>query len=244
MTTSSDILSDLNRPGELTAAINLGNILLVTGTDDDGSPQGVSPDMAAAVARHLGVEIRLRTYETPGEVADAAAREEWDIGLIAEDPKRSEVIDFCDAYVQIEASYLVPADSKIRTLDAIDQPGTRVAVSERSAYDLYLSRVLRHAELCRAPGLAGAYELFVSQGLDALAGLVPALRDNAVNLPGSQVLPGSYMSVRQAIATLPGKKALNDCVREFIAEARQSGLIAGFIERHGVEGKLQVADRG
>ncbi len=232
--------NDLIRPGVLTAAVNLANILLVTGTAADGSPEGVSPGMAAALAERLGVEVDYRTYATPGEVADAAARGEWDIGLIAEDPARAEVIDFCDAYVEIEATYLVPADSSLQAIADVDRPGIRIAVCERAAYDLYLSRALRHAELHRARGLDGAFRLFADAGLDALAGIKPALLENAEKLLGSRVLPGNYTTVRQAIATRPGCDSLNACARDFIAEARRTGLIETLIERHGVAGKLEV----
>ncbi len=236
------IIQQLIRPGVLTAGINLGNILLVTGSGTDGSPEGVSPGMAAALADRLGVEVAYRTYATPGEVADAAARGEWDIGLIADDPARAEVIDFCDAYVEIEATYLVPLDSALRSIGDVDQPGVRIAVAERAAYDLYLSRALQHAELHRATGLAGAFRLFVDEGLDALAGIKPALLENADKLPGARVLAGNYTTVRQAIATRQGCAALNEFTRQFIAEARRSGLIADLIERHGVTGKLKVVD--
>ena len=233
--------SDLINPGCLTVGINLGNILLVTGTGPNGEPQGVAPDMAAALARRLGVAVSYITYATPGEVADAAARDEWDVGLIAIEPERAAVIDFCDAYVEIEATYLVPAGSSLLRVDDVDQAGVRIAVSDRSAYDLFLSRNLKHAELCRAPGLAGAFELFVTENLDALAGLVPALKDNAENLPGSRVLEGSYTSVCQAFGTRPGNTALHDFTQAFIADAKSSGLVAELIEKHGVTGKLQVA---
>ena len=238
---TEDARSDLKNPDTLRVGINLGNILLVTGTSPTGEPEGVAPDMAAALASKLGVGVSYVTYATPGEVADAASRDEWDVGLIAIEPKRAEVIGFCDAYVEIEATYLVPAGSTFQTMDDVDQPGVRIAVSERAAYDLYLSRTLKHAELHRGPGLPGAFELFVNEKLDALAGLVPALKGNAEKLPGSRVMEGRYTSVCQAIGTKPECKALNTFVNAFLAEAKASGLVAELIEKHGVSGKLEVA---
>lgn len=235
------VLADLDNAATLRAGINLGNILLVTGNAPNGDPQGVSPDMAAALAAQLGVAVDYRSYASPGEVADAAARDEWDVALIAEDPERAEVIDFADAYVEIVATYLVPADSTLQAIDEVDRPGVRVAVSERSAYDLFLSRHLKHAELHRAKGLAAAFELFKREDLDALAGLLPALKGNAAELPGARVLDGSFTSVRQAMATRPGKTALNQFVRGFITGARDTGLVSALIDKHGVSGKLQVA---
>jgi polar amino acid transport system substrate-binding protein len=233
--------AELGLPGTLRVGINLGNILLVTGRAPDGAPQGVAPDMAAAIAERLGVAVSYVTFDTPGEVADAVARDVWDICLIAEEPKRAETIAFCDAYVEIEATYLVPVGSSLQSIEEVDRPGVRIAVSDRAAYDLYLSRTLKHAELCRAKGLAGAFELFKTEKLDALAGLVPALRDNSASLPGSRLLPGRYTTVRQAVGTKPANHALKSVVQQFIAEAKASGLVAGLIDRHGVTGKLQVA---
>jgi polar amino acid transport system substrate-binding protein len=236
-----DALCELTLPGTLRVGINLGNILLVTGTRPNGDPEGVAPDLAAAIAERLGTAVSYVTFATPGEVADAVKRDEWDIGLIAEEPQRAETIAFCAAYVEIEATYLVPANSPFRSIEEIDRPGVRIAVSDRAAYDLYLSRSLKHAELHRAKGLAGAFDLFVTQKLEALAGLLPALKENSESLPGSRVIDGRYTTVRQAVGTKPQNVALKAFVAQFIAEAKASGLVAELIARHGVEGKLQVA---
>ena len=238
---TQDTLSELTVSGTLRVGINLGNILLVTGTSPTGDPEGVAPDMAAAIAGRLGVAASYVTYATPGEVADAAERDEWDIALIAVEPKRAEVIAFCNAYCEIEATYLVPAGSPFQSVEDVDRPGVRIAVSDRAAYDLYLSRTLKHAELHRAKGLPAAFELFVTEKLDALAGLVPALKENAERLPGSRLLEGRYTSVLQAIGTRPGKAALKAVVEQFIADAIAGGLVSDLIEKHGVAGKLQVA---
>ena len=238
---TNDALSELSRPGTLRVGINLGNSLLVTGTGPKGEPQGVAPDIAAAVADDLGVAVSYVTYAMPGELADALERDEWDIGLIAVEPKRAEKIAFCEAYVEIEATYLVPKDSPLRSVDEVDKPGVRIAVADRAAYDLYLARTLKHAELRRAEGLSGAFDLFVTEGLDALAGLVPALKRNAVDLPGSRLLEGRFTSVRQAIGTKPENVALKALAERITAEAKESGLVAALIEKHGVTGKLQVA---
>jgi polar amino acid transport system substrate-binding protein len=238
---SDKLRAQLAPTGRLRAGINLGNILLVTGRTDSGDPAGVSPDMAAAIAERLGVPLTLVPYASPGAVADALEREEWDIGLIAFEPERARTIAFAPAYVEIEATYLVPAGSGIGSLAEVDRPGVRIAVSDRSAYDLFLSRTLRHAELCRGPGLAGAFKLFVDEGLDALAGLRPALSDDARKIPGSRVLDGRFMAVGQAVGARPGNPEALAFLTGFVREARDSGLVARLIERHGVTGRLQVA---
>jgi polar amino acid transport system substrate-binding protein len=165
----------------------------------------------------------------------------WDIALIAAEPTRAETIAFSAAYVEIEATYLVPAGSPLHSFEDVDRPGVRIAVSERSAYDLYLARNLQHAALHRAKGLKGAFDLFVDQELDALAGLRPALIGNAETLPGARVLDGCYATVQQAVGTSPKNTAGAAFLQECVAEAKAGGLVARLIERHGVEGRLQVA---
>lgn len=231
----------LTEPGKLRAGINLGNVLLVTGTTESGNPSGVSPAIAAAIARNFGFSISYCTYPSPGAVADAVDRDEWDICLIAEDPKRAETIEFCGAYAEIEATYMVPAGSKLTSLEEVDKPGVRIAVSDRSAYDLYLSRALKHAELKRAPGLKAAFELFRDQKLDALAGLRPALLENAASMPGAKVLGGSYTAVRQAVGVKPGNPAFAKAVKRFVSDARSNGLVDGLINEFGQRGRLSVA---
>ena len=242
-TITQDARSDLTDPSTLRVGINLGNILLVTGTSPTGDPEGVAPDMAAAIAERLGVAVSYATFATPGEVADAVERDEWDIGLIAVEPARAEKIAFCDAYIEIEATYLVPASSPIQSIEDVDRPGVRIAVSDRSAYDLYLSRTLKHAQLQRAKGIAGSFELFATEKLEALAGLVPALKESAASLPGSRVLDGRFTSVRQAVGIKPENAGLKAFVARFIHEAKESGLVAELITKHGVEGKLRPAPR-
>jgi len=238
---SQDIVSELAPTGTLRAGINMANILLVTGSTPAGEPTGVSPGMAGAIAERLGVAVTYVPFSSPGEVADAVASDDWDIALIAADPARAGTIAFSTAYVEIEATYLVPADTPIHSIKDVDRPGVRIAVSDRSAYDLYLTRNLEHAELHRAKGLKAAFDLFVSEGLDALAGLRPALKGNAETLPGSRVLDGRFTTVQQAIGTKPENTAAAEFLQAFVAEAKASGLVAGLIERHGVEGRLQVA---
>jgi polar amino acid transport system substrate-binding protein len=236
-----DARAELTDPSTLRVGINLGNILLVTGENAAGAPEGVAPELAAEAARRLGVVVSYRTYPMPGELADALERDEWDIGLIAVEPKRAETIAFCDPYVEIEGSYLVPPDSPLKTIAEVDRPGVRIAVANRAAYDLYLSRTLKHAELCRATGLGGAFGLFVDEKLDALAGLKPALLENAGKLPGSRVLEGNFSTVGQAIGTKPQNTALKAFLDAFTADVKASGLVAALIDKHGVSGKLQVA---
>jgi polar amino acid transport system substrate-binding protein len=237
---SPDVLAQLAPTGVLRAGINLGNFLLVTGRSAAGNPEGVAPDMARAVAERLGVPVRYVPYPRPGELADAVGTGAWDIGLIGAEPQRAERIAFTAAYCEIEATYLVPAGSPIGSIAEVDRPGVRIAVTARSAYDLWLERNIRHATLVRTESLDAAFERFVGEGLEVLAGLRPRLLSDAGKLPGSRLLDGKFTAVQQAIGTARANEAAAAFLRGFVEEAKASGLVARLIERHGVRG-LSVA---
>ena len=241
---SQDARSELAPTGVLRAGINMGNFLLVTGRTADGDPDGVSPDMAREIARRLGVPLKLIPYKTPGELGDDADKGVWDIGLIGAEPARARTIDFSAAYVEIESTYLVPAGSPLRTVADVDTTGVRIAVSARSAYDLWLERNIKKAELCRAEGLDASFDLFVKEKMDALAGLRPRLVEDVKKLPGARVLDGRFSAVQQAVGTPKGRPAGAAFLRSFVEEAKGSGFVAGLIDKHGVQGRLTVAPPG
>ena len=233
--------AELAPTGVLRAGINMSNFLLVTGKTPEGNPEGVSPDMARAVADRLGVALALVPFKTPGELADAALEDLWDIGNIGAEPERAKNIAFTAAYVEIEATYLVPADSPIQSIEEVDRDGVRIAVSARSAYELWLSDNIKRAQLVLAEGLGGSFDTFVEQKLEALAGLRPRLVDDVKKLPGARILDGQFTAVQQAIGTKPERTAGAEFLRDFVEEVKASGFVASLIEKHGVTGRLTVA---
>jgi polar amino acid transport system substrate-binding protein len=234
------VKSELAPAGVLRAALNLSNFLLVSGKTAAGESTGVAPDMAAEIARRLGVPVTYVPYKTPGELADAAETGTWDIGLIGAEPQRAEKIAFTPAYVEIEATYLVPAGSPIRTLAEVDKAGVRISVTGRSAYGLWLDRHIAHATLVRTGTLDSAYERFVSDKLEVLAGLKPRLLSDIEKLPGARILDGKFTAVQQAIGTARKNTAAAEFLRAFVEETKASGFVQSLIDKHGVRG-LSVA---
>ena len=233
---SQQIVSELAPTGVLRAGINMSNFLLVSSRDADGGPVGVAPDMAREIATQLGVPVKYVPYKAPGELADAAETDAWDIGLIGAEPQRAEKIAFSPAYCEIEATYLVPAGSPLKSLAEVDRAGVRISVFGRAAYGLWLERNTKHADLMRTDSLDSSYEQFVRDKLDALAGLRPRLTSDVEKLPGARVLDGNFMTVQQAVGTARKNAAGAAFLREFVETAKASGLVARLIERHGVRG--------
>jgi len=219
----------------------MSNFLLVVDKTPSGDPIGPSPSMAATIADALGVPLKLIPYSTPSAIAAAAGTGEWDIGNIGAEPQRAAVMDFTAAYAEIEATYLVPPESTIQSIDEVDRPGNRIAVSKGSAYGLWLENNIKQAELNAIEGGDAAFTQFVSDKMDAYAGLRPGLVTNAEKLPGSRILDGQFAAVQQAIGVNKGNDAAYAWLKTFVEEAKSSGLVASFIEKFGVQGKLSVA---
>jgi len=237
---SQQVKAELAPTGVLRAGINLSNFLLVTGKTEAGDPVGVAPDMAGEIARRLGVPVKYISYKTPGELADMADTGAWDIGLIGAEPQRAEKISFTPAYVEIEATYLVPAGSRLQSIGDVDKPGVRIAVTGRSAYGLWLDRNIKQAELLKSATLDSAYEQFVADKLDALAGLRPRLLSDVAKLPGARILNGQFTAVQQAVGTARRNSAGAEFLHQVVTEVKASGFVAGLIEKHRVRG-LSVA---
>ena len=238
---SRDAATELAPRGVLRAAINTGNTLLVTGRDENGDPVGVAPDLAREIASNLGVPVRYVPFSRPSTLADAVLDAVWDVGLIGAEPARARHISFTAAYVEIEAGYLAPPGSALGAISDVDRAGVRIAVASGSAYDLWLTRNIKHATLVRSDSVAGAVAAFVGEHLDVLAGLRPGLLSEIGRLPGSRILEGTFMTVQQAVGTQKEREVGAAFLRTFVEDAKSSGLIARLLERHGVAESLSVA---
>jgi polar amino acid transport system substrate-binding protein len=228
--------AELAPGGKLRVGINHSNFLLVTPGSPQGAPKGIAPDLALELARRAGVPAQFVSFDAAGKLADAVKGAEVDIGFLGNEPQRADVISFSPAYVELPVTYLVPAGSALRALGEVDRAGVRIAVSARSAYDLYLSRNLKHAQLVRAEGIPASVALFVAEKLEALAGLKPGLMAEAQKLPGARVLEGQVTAVQQSIGAPKDRKAAAQYLRDFVEDIKRSGLVGQTVEKHGVKG--------
>ncbi|CAM3383350.1 ABC transporter substrate-binding protein [Methylobacterium mesophilicum] len=231
MPPSPAALHDLAPTGTLRAAINLGNPVLARSGAD--GPAGVSVDLARALAQRLGVPVTFVTFPGAGAVSASARSGTWDICFLAIDPQRAEGIAFTAPYVLIAGSYLVPAASPIRTLEAVDRDGVRVSVGRGSAYDLFLTRALRHATLVRAPTSAEAVTAFARDGLDVAAGVHQPLAAYAAAHKEVRLLPGHFMDIPQAMGLPVGRDAGAAFLAGFLAQAKAHGFVARSLEANG-----------
>jgi polar amino acid transport system substrate-binding protein len=235
MTLSPAAKSELTPTGKLRVGINYGNFLLVT-RHSDSEYTGIAVDLGRELGKRLGVPVDLVAFATAGKLADAVKAGAWDVAFLGNEPQRAGDIAFSPAYLEIEAGYLVPVGSSIKTMADVDKKGVRIAVAVNSAYDLYLSRSLKNATLVRVQGIQGSYDIFVKDKLEVLAGLKPRLLGDAKTLPGSRILEGRFTVVQQSVGTPQGRPAAAKYLGEFAKDVKTSGFVAQAIVRHAVRG--------
>ena len=237
---SEIILKQLAPRGYLRAAINLSNFLLVTGKEANGDPQGVSPDMARALAHELGVDIELISFSRPGELADAIIDDKWDIGNIANESERAKSITFSLPYTSIESTFLLRKHLNFNTIKDIDQEGIRIAVAERSAYDLWLTENIKKADLIRAKSIDESFSIFQENQFEVLAGLRPKLTDDVKKTKDCLILDESFTYINQCIGSKPNNLEAASFINKFIKKNIKNGFIKSLLVKYNVLSKLSL----
>ncbi|WP_175920904.1 ABC transporter substrate-binding protein [Burkholderia latens] len=237
MNTNSATVKAFTPTGTLRASINLGNPILANRDPLSGEPVGVSVDLARAFAQRLGVQLELIVFDAAGKSVEAVSDERADFGFFAIDPKRGEAIAFTAPYVLIEGFYLVRNNSPIRTNADVDQPRNRVVVGKGSAYDLFLARDLKAAQIVRAPTSPTVVQVFLERELEVAAGVKQQLEADAAKAGGLRLLDERFMVIRQAMGVARSRGGMAaEALREFVEEMKRNGFVAEALERHRIAG--------
>ena len=216
--------------------LNYQNFLLVLGDAPDGSPRGIAPDLARELGRRADLEIEFVRFAKAGLLADAVQDDAWDVAFLGSEPARAQQIAFSAAYLEIPVTFLVPPGSPIRRVRDVDAEGVRIAVAEKSAYDLFLTRHMKKARLMRVAGIDESFDLFRDEKLEALSGLKPRLVADQARMPGSRILDGEVSAVQQSVGTPRARGAAAEFLRAFVEDAKASGLVERTIRMHGIDG--------
>jgi polar amino acid transport system substrate-binding protein len=229
-----DVMKDLAPTGKLRAAINFGNGVLAQ-KGPSGEPRGITPDLATALAKRLGVAVEFVPYEAAGKVFEGAKAGAWDIGFIAIEPVRAAEIEFTAPYLIIDGTYMVRKDSPLKEVGDVDKPGVRIAVGLGSGYVTYLQRTMKNAKIVEAAvgGGRANIELFVNDKLEAVAGVRQPLEAYAKDHSEMRVMSGAFSEIRQAMGTPKGHTAGAKYIAGFVEEMKASGFVADALKRSG-----------
>lgn len=223
--------------GQLRAAINFGNIALAQHDTATGKVSGVAVELAQMLANSLGVTLSIVPYEAAGRVVDSLEGDAWDISFLAADPLRATKLVFTHPYAQIATCYMVPQASVLQHAADVDAPGVRVAVGDGAAYDLYLTRHLKHAVLQRFETAAASFATFEALSLEAAAGVRRVLQRYVETRPYLRVLPDDFQVVSQAVC-VPRSKVENHpevlaWLNEQVEACKRNGWVAAALAAGG-----------
>ena len=233
---SPAVRSDFAPTGTMRVGINHGNLVLAQKNATTGEVKGVAVDLAHELGRRLGVPVELVQYGSAGQMTDALATGAWDVAFLAREAGRAGEIGFTAPHLLIEGTYLIPAGVPYSRVPDVDQTGVRIAVSEKSAYDHFLTRNIKQATLVRAPGNSAGVGLVQGGKADVIAGVRQLLLMDQAKLPGSKVLDDRFMVIEQAMGLPKGRDAGLAYAKAFIEEMKASGFVAQALEKSGVRG--------
>jgi polar amino acid transport system substrate-binding protein len=237
---TQELRAEMCPTGTLRVGINLGNPVIAQANPGGGDPKGIGPALGRELARRLGVALQYLTYDTAGKLADAVKADAWDVAFLAVDPARAVDIDFTAPYVHIEGTYVVRDGAPFRQVADLDRDGVRIAVGLKTAYDLFLTREIRHAQLVRSESSVAALESFLADGLEAAAGVRQPLGKFAAQHPGLRVLDESFMVIRQASGVPKGRARAAAYLADFIEDAKRTGFVQRALAESGV-GEVTIA---
>ena len=208
--------------------------------DANDEVRGVTVDLVRAFAATLNLPLALQVYDNSGQVTDAVANGACDLAFMPRDAAREARVDFGPAYFLIASTYLVPAGSKIQTIDEVNRPGVRIVAiantttarsAKRTAPQAAVEEVAS-VDLMTEMARTGQGDAFALSH-DSFAGLLP-------KLPGARILPGNFQQTGIAVAVPKGRPAALKLASELLQDAKKSGLVRRALDAAGFK-DAQVA---
>ena len=237
----NDFISKKIAPtGELRVGLNMSNFLLVNSKDANGLPDGVSPDIGKKLAEELNINCKLVQFERPGLLADAVDDDKWDISNIAYEKERSKTIDFSNPYVNIDANFIFRNKYNFMSNEEINSSGIKIAVVERSAYDLWLSDNFKNAELIKVKTIDSSHKLFREGSVDVLAGLKPKLLEELEINDDFKIISNPFTYIKQSVGIKKGNPEILDFLNDFISKLIKEGYVESLLKKHNVQNKLSI----
>lgn len=224
----------------LRIGINMSNFLLVNKDSTFSKPEGLSPEIGKLLAKELGINYEFVTFKNPGLLADAIDYDKWDVGNFAFEKKRAEIIDFSNPYVNIDANFLLRKNSEINQNNDVDNKNNKIAVVNRSAYDLWLSDNYKKAKIIRAKTIIETHNLFYNQDVNILAGLKPKLLEELKNNNEFKLIDEPFTFIKQSIGIKKGKPKAIDFINNFVSKKIKDGTIKSLLEKYELVDKLSI----
>ena len=224
----------------LRVGINMSNFLLVNKDSAFSKPEGLSPDIGALLAKELDLKCQYIAFKNPGELIDAIEQDKWDVGNFAFEKKRAEIIDFSNPYINIDANFIMKKDISILNNKEVDSKELKIAVVNRSAYDLWLSSNFNNAKIIRSKTIIDSHKLFHNGEANILAGLKPKLIEELKMNENLKIIDKPFTFIKQSIGIKKGNKEVVRFLNDFILKLISNGTIELLLKKHKLEKKLSI----
>ncbi len=224
----------------LRVGINMSNFLLVNKDSAFSKPEGLSPDIGALLAKELDLKCQYIAFKNPGELIDAIEQDKWDVGNFAFEKKRAEIIDFSNPYINIDANFIMKKDISILNNEEVDSKELKIAVVNRSAYDLWLSSNFNNAKIIRSKTIIDSHKLFHNGEANILAGLKPKLIEELKMNENLKIIDKPFTFIKQSIGIKKGNKEVIRFLNDFILKLISNGTIELLLKKHKLEKKLSI----
>jgi polar amino acid transport system substrate-binding protein len=228
---------DLAPGGTLRAAYLATNPAQAVKDPVTGDIRGVSADLARDLGKRHNMPVSLIPSANPAAVIAAVTKGEADIGFVAFAPERVGTVEFSQVYMLVQQSFIVPDNSRIKSVKDVDAAGLRIAGSAGDSVTLYMKRKLKQATLIETENTpADVKRRFAAGEIDAFGASRQRLTNMLKDTPGYRILPDSLFGVTQTIIVPKDKAEVLDTVNRFIDDTRKSGLLQAAIDKSGVAG--------
>ena len=234
------VRTKISKNNILRVGINMSNFLLVNKDSTFSNPKGLSPDIGALLAKELDLQCQFISFKNPGELADATDQNKWDVGNFAYEKKRAEIIDFSNPYINIDANFIMRKDNQISKNEEVDSKNLKIAVVNRSAYDLWLSDNFKNAKIVRAKTIIESHTLFNEGKVDVLAGLKPKLIEELAENKNLKIIDKPFTFIKQSIGIKKGSVEVTKFLNNFILKIISEGIIERLLKKHKLENKLSI----
>ncbi|HXF87704.1 MAG TPA: transporter substrate-binding domain-containing protein [Xanthobacteraceae bacterium] len=208
-----------------------GNVVM----DASGEPRGISADLGRGLARKLGVQVEWVPYANSGALTEAADSGAWDVAFIPVDEQRKQKVDFGAAHIVLQSTFLVAPGSKMQTLADVDKPRVRAAGVQNTATARAAQASLKNVTMIYAKNALELFDMLRSGKVDAVAQSRESLMQMAARLPGSRLLPGSFLNSYVAVAMPKNRPAALAFASAYVEEAKATGYVRQSLDRLGMQ---------
>lgn len=210
--------------------------LIFVGRSADGTPAGVTADLAHDLAQRTELPLAVTLFPNSGAAAAALQAEAIDVSFMPVDATRRQVLDFGPGYYDLESTYLASAASGITDVAQVDRPGVRVLAIDGTTTFRASARTLMHTQPVAVPSVAEAVTRMRAGLADAFALSRDTLRPVVQQVPGSRIVTGGFQQTQVAVAVPKGRSGALATVTTWLDDAKRTGVVRRIFDAHGFSG--------